>query len=474
MYNSSRLAGIRVLLFEGMARYVGFFLPFLLACISFAFAHGNPYNLNGNKTDACFLPSRKATAECLQELIESYYGKSFSTYCPEFSNILAESRCRGCPWDRLDPKKINPDIAVEYRATTNKTDLFHEPHGNCSASKYVRRFATYGGIVEYAARWAFLGSIPLFFSTGSIVQSTSDYNGLTRPSFLGGKVREWVFMGAVWISFNIGTVLLSISEEYYAYCDLAASNIALVITRYLSYLVLIYYSLRRSRLLCFPQTESNRGPQPEIQIATRRSIPSLNASNETKHNCNSNKSWHTFVWDKEGMPRRKYIRIRKAIATVVVYVSSVAVLTICIFEMYGVRFINYLEDPCSLCTLSVADTSARVIEIVKLSLEPLVYIVYSVGASTRSRIVYLIRYIVLALIAWLCVTITVLTNSKSLSRPHGLSFLVWGVPLVTRELTELAHVLAVSIFGLLEPLRYGSIYPQQADHGSEPVIEKSI
>ncbi len=97
----------------------------------------------------------------------------------------------------------------------------------------------------------FFGSLHVLFSAGAIVQYTSDYNGLTRSSFSGWRVHEWVFMCAVWISFNIGTVKLSVSEEYYFYCDLAASNLALVITRYLSYVLLIYYSLRRCRQLCF-------------------------------------------------------------------------------------------------------------------------------------------------------------------------------------------------------------------------------
>ncbi len=83
----------------------------------------------GHQTDVCFKPSRKATAEYLPELIESYYDPFFSTYCPEFPQILAELRCTGCPWDRLDPKKTNPVIAAASKAS----ELFHEPHANCSS-----------------------------------------------------------------------------------------------------------------------------------------------------------------------------------------------------------------------------------------------------------------------------------------------------------------------------------------------------
>ncbi len=118
-----------------MLRNVCFVLLFLLFCLRFSLTRGNPFNLNGNKTDACFQPSQKDTAECLQGLIENYYGKSFTKYCSDFPHVLAELRCTGCPWDRLDPEKINPDLAEKYRAASNNAELFHEPGANCRVSK---------------------------------------------------------------------------------------------------------------------------------------------------------------------------------------------------------------------------------------------------------------------------------------------------------------------------------------------------
>ncbi len=298
----------------------------------------------------------------------------------------------------------------------------------------------------YVSLMPFFGSLPVLFSTGAIVQSTSDYNGSNRPSFCGGKVHEWVFMGAVWISFNIGKLLLAVPEQYYFYCDFAASNIVLVITRYLGYVLLIYYSLRRCRQLRFPQTER---------------MHSLNASNEAKNNYESSKSWHTFVWHKEGMPRRKCIRVRKAIGFLVAYGSSVTVLFLCTVEFFGARFYNYFDEQGYMCTFSVADTSARAIAISKLALEPLVYIVYCFGASTRNKAAYSIRYVVLALIVVLSVSIIYLIGSNGQYLPSSTSVLFGGVPLETLGFAEQTRVLAVSILGLLEPLRYGLIYPGQ-------------
>ena len=96
--------------------------------------------------------------------------------------MLAEAECRGCRWDRLDPKKINPYITLQYWAASNETEQFHEPTASCALSKYVRRFVTFHGVRNYVVRWAFVGSIPILFSTGSIVQYTSGEAGLTRPT----------------------------------------------------------------------------------------------------------------------------------------------------------------------------------------------------------------------------------------------------------------------------------------------------
>ncbi len=85
-------------------------------------------------------------------------------------------------------------------------------------------------------------------------------------------------MGVVWISFNIGIVVLSISEECYAYWDSEASNLALIIARYLTYVVLVYYSLSRCRQLCLPQLGNYRRPQSETQTPARRESHSSNAS----------------------------------------------------------------------------------------------------------------------------------------------------------------------------------------------------
>ena len=438
---------------QNMVRLVRFVVVFLLLGLRSDFIHAHPYNLAGDQTDACFEPSQKATAECLQQLIETYYGKSFTQYCPDFSQLLAESRCTGCPWDRLNPKKINPDIAEAYRTSSNTTELFHEPQANCAISKHVFRFRMYDGVVDYVVRLSVTGSIPILFSSGAILQYTSGSTIPTRPSFFGWELQEWIFLGAVWILFDIGVLILSISEEYYRFCDTAASNLSLVIARDLSYLILIYYSLCRSVRLRFPQTNSYRRQKPEPGMG-------LSTSSESRCNMNVSKSWESFVSDKEGMLWVEYLRSRKAVALCLVYGSSLAVQIISIASILGLLEPDYQEEDQALCFIRSVDVSTRTISISKLVLEPLAIILYSFGASTKNKPLLRIRYAVLALIAGGCVAIMIMMDSKSLYRPSSAGFLVWRVPLWSSvsEYAEITHAFAVSLFGLLEPLRNGSFY----------------
>ena len=455
---------------KNMARSIDFVLRFLPICSCFPFTYANLYDLNGNRTDACFQPSQKATAECLQELIEGYYGKYFTTYCTEFPLILAELRCTGCPWDRLDPKKINPDIAAEYWAASNESELFHEPDASCSLSKYVSGFGTFHEVANYATRWITAASIPILFSTGAIVQYTSGSTRLSRPSFFGSEVHEYMFMGAVWISYNTGVIILAISQDYYGYCDSTASNLAIAVADNLSYVVLIYYSLRRCRQLRFPQTDNNVGSRLDMQMAAQGTIQSLSPGNRAQWCIDSSKSWCTFVSDKEGMTWSEYIRSKRAIGFCAVYGSSAGVLFICIAEIFGLHLIKYYNEDGFTCSLSSVNMLVRAIAMAKLTLEPLAHIVYSFGASARSKLAYCIRYVVLALVASICITILFHMCSQSLHRPNSYGYLFPGVPLgsVVSETAEISHVLAVSIFGLLEPLRYGSIYPRQRNMSVSP------
>ncbi len=439
-----------------MVRPVEIVLRFILLCLCIRLTDANQYMLNGDRTDACFQPSQKATAECLQELIETYYSKYFTTYCPQFPQILADLRCTGCPWDRLDPNKINPDIAADYKDNGRETELFHEPGENCSLSKYVREFGTYNGVHKFAIRWAFLATIPILFSTGVIVRYTSDPTGLTRPSLLGWKVPEWMFIGAVWLTFDIGIIMLSISLEYYRYCDSITSNLAMAITQFSSYGVLIYYSLCRCRQLCFPIIENNQDPPLESTTEAFEKVCSCNSSNKGQPTYDSIKSWYSFVSYNEGMAWREYIRSKKLFGLCIVYGSSAVVLCIHLAEICRIFSIKYYIVEGYTCSLSSVQMSARAIAIAKLILEPLVHIVYSLGASTKSKVVHRIRYAVLALIAGSCITILFLMGSKSVYRPNSVSYLFWRVPLedAVSEIVEVSHALT-------EPLRLGSFYTEQ-------------
>ncbi len=113
---------------------------------------------------------------------------------------------------RYLPNQGARDARGTYWIRTNTPELFHEPNENCTKSLYVSGFGTYQGIAGYVVLWALVGSISILFSMYS-----------TPPTPLVQLVHhEWMFMSAVWVSYNIGIITVSILEEYYRYCDIAA------------------------------------------------------------------------------------------------------------------------------------------------------------------------------------------------------------------------------------------------------------
>ena len=81
------------------------------------------------------------------------------------------------------------------------------------------------------------------------------------------------------------------------------------------------------------------------------------------------------------------------------------------------------QEGLSICFLPSVDMSARAIAIVKLNNELLFYIVDCLGASTKNKVAYYIRYVVLALISVLCITICFHKPSTYPFNSEG--FLVW-------------------------------------------------
>ncbi len=161
------------------------------------------------------------------------------------------------------------------------------------------------------------------------------------------------------------------------------------------------------------------------------------------------------------MLTRKWIRIRRATGFLIAYGSSVAVLFLCIAEFFAARLHNHIDEQGYMCNVFVADSSTRAVASLKLTLEPLVLMVYSFGTSTGDKVAYYVRYVALALIVVLCVSVTFFGGSRGPYPRKATVLLFGGVPLEIIGFTELTHVLAVGVLELIEPLRYGSIYPQQ-------------
>ncbi len=81
--------------------------------------------------DPCLqLSTRTARQECLQHLLETYYGDMFTDTCPGLSHILARVECKECPWDRIDPDVLANMSRVEFPLQP-KSKFFHDAGQGC-------------------------------------------------------------------------------------------------------------------------------------------------------------------------------------------------------------------------------------------------------------------------------------------------------------------------------------------------------
>ncbi len=312
--------------------------------------------------------------------------------------------------------------------------------------KSVDAFATHRGVANFVVGWAFVGTIPILFSTGVIAQHTAGSAGLTHPSFIGWEVPEWLFMLVVWFIFNLGKVFLSISEEYYRLCETAASNLALEIARNLSYVLMIYYSLSRCWEYHFlrtennhesqsgthtaagqttdslntnntaPRNEDNQGPQPETHTAASETTHSLNANNAVPRNEDRGKSWSTVIADKQG---NFFVRV---FVFGFIHFSSTGLLIAFFIEMFGIVTLkDAIQDGPSICSIPSVGPWTRALGIAQFTFEPIIYAIHFKRPPSKNRIAAFFRYFVRVLIfGFYSFLISANINER---------YLVWRVPL---------------------------------------------
>lgn len=194
------------------------------------------------QTNACYLEATlQGQTECSQVLFESYYGAKFTWTCPNFGVNLAASGCLGCPWDRLNPETVTPQL-VRF---INRSLIFHPAASSCLVADMMFRFNNLQTIHLYTRHHATIGIIlPAFVN---ILTFYADNLGRPKtPSILGWTPSESLFIFAVMVSFYVGMAFSATARVFLVLCELPHDESAVRISQAANYAVMLIASVWRS------------------------------------------------------------------------------------------------------------------------------------------------------------------------------------------------------------------------------------
>ncbi len=373
-----------------------------------------PYLLHRGGKDACLNErTLKEKGECLQALLENYYGEYFTVSCPALSLILAERKCKGCPWDRVNASMLSPSLAAEL----NRSELFHPASASCMIGIHVESYNNYGFIRGNVFSFGILGTLLLFVVTAYYsVSSSSDTMIENGAVIFGLRMPEPAFLLTLWMLYHAGSFLLIVSEDYVEFCEGEADRLFQEAARYTIYAILLMISLKRCRALHM------EGFFDDVQ------------------------SWGRYFASAEHGRRKRFLSILLGPLAVVFFLAELMAERI---QLY------YLLYDKSICHAGEKNWKYFTIQLVKILLEMFVVTVYACGPP-RKRGWFYFRYCMLMMSLLCGCTLFVLVCKGH----NGFDITFMMIPRVADTkialpLTNLAHAICVSAMGLLEPIRIG-------------------
>ena len=165
--------------------------------------------------DGCLTdnPTFKDRVECLQALVENYYGEFFTSYCPSLSLVLVEWDCTGCPWDGVNHNTITPQITN----TLNRSQLFHRAEHTCRVAHHVERYRFYSNVRQQIFVLGIYGALLLFLVTE--FYSPEHKKHANGDVVLGRELSEPKFLFVMWTLYNLCNITLTASEDYFEFCE---------------------------------------------------------------------------------------------------------------------------------------------------------------------------------------------------------------------------------------------------------------
>ncbi len=393
-----------------------------------------PYLLGNGQKDACLAdkPTFKDKAECLQALVENYYGLNFTAYCPSLSLVLVEWDCRGCPWDRVNPAAITPVLAEGV----NRTQLFHRADESCLVAHHVERYRFYSNVRQQIFVLGIFGALLLFLVTE--FYSPSHYEHANGGVVLGRELSEPSFLLIMWTLYNFCNVTLSASEDYFEFCEAESDKVLQDVANKLGYVVVLVTSLSRCRRLVALQADKKVD------------------------------SWQSFINHYEKRDASY------AIGAFLWYVGPVILLCVYIVELMSWRNTGYEK---TLCYAGTKNARSFSMHLSKLLLEMLVVTIYAYGPSIK-RPAFYSRYLALAASLGASLVLLGLTFAGYDSTTYSY-MMIPRVPdaKLAYLFVQLGHIIYVALLGLFEPVRIGWPPDEQTISKSlsdvfQPIVEK--
>ncbi len=373
-----------------------------------------PYLLRGGGKDICLdEPTLKGKGECLQALLENYYGTYFTVDCPFLPFILAGDGCKGCPWDRVNASIVNPVVAAEL----NWSELFHPANASCSIANHVEKYGYYNYIRRNVFGYGILGAWLLFLvSANYSVPSSTEMEIRNGAIIFGVKMSEPAFLLVLWILYHVGSFLLIVSEDYVEFCEGAADNMFQEAARIGFYAILLSISLKRCRAVRV--------------VGFDVDVP----------------SWGRYFASAEQWKRKRFLSFLLGPLVVLFFLG----------ELVAERSVadNLFYDK-SICYAGAKSWRYFTIQLVKILLEMFVVTVYTSGPS-RALGWFYFRYSLLMLsLLGGCALFGLVCKGHD-----GFYIGFMMIPRVADAkialpLTNSVHIICVSAMGLLEPLRIG-------------------
>ena len=367
-----------------------------------------PYLLRGGRKDICLEENTlKDRGECLQGLLENYFGEYFTVSCGIFPVLLAEHRCTGCPWDRVNATEVYPSISRGL----NRSQLFHPAEPTCSVANQVKEFSEPNRVRVILFVNGLFAAITVVFITAEYSEPSDGEGKFSMSGIHGYRFPEWFIMLGLWLDYHVANYYFILSEEYTELCSGETAKLTEQVARILFYVAVLLISMNRCR---------------HFRVAGfKRDV----------------QSWENYLKMKSRILR--YV------------VDSIPIVIILLDTSLISKLLNSSLSALNICRAGTRDTPYLAFQILKVCLEGFTVIIYVFGPS-RNRTLFYSRYSLLAF-CFLFSCALLIPVMLGLASTEG-TFI--PSPKVTDTkvalpFTNLVHAMYISLMGLLEPLRIG-------------------